>query len=99
MVQVSLFSTKATGLPPELVLQRGKKWHIFLSHCWASGQDQCAVIKRRLQLQLPGCACFLDVDDLSEIGALETYVQRPVEMRPRPVLAAPSRAHMPLPLA
>ena len=34
------------------------------SHIWSTGQDQCAVIKRQLQLLLPGVIVFLDVDDL-----------------------------------
>jgi Ca2+/H+ antiporter len=34
------------------------------SHIWSTGQDQCAVIKRQLQLLLPGIIVFLDVDDL-----------------------------------
>jgi len=41
---------------------------------WSSGQDQTAVIKRQLQLLLPGIHAFLDVDDLEEIGQLEEYV-------------------------
>ena len=42
---------------------------------WATGQDQCAVIKRQLQLLLPGVVVFLDVDDLKDIGDLEGYVR------------------------
>ena len=38
---------------------------------WGTGQDQVAVIKRQLQLMLPGVSIFLDVDDLEDIGALE----------------------------
>ena len=38
--------------------------HLFLSHCWQHGQDQCATIKRQLNLLLPGVSIFLDVDDL-----------------------------------
>ena len=34
------------------------------SHIWSTGQDQCAIIKRQLQLLLPGIVVFLDVDDL-----------------------------------
>lgn len=34
------------------------------SHVWSTGQDQCAVIKRQLQLLLPGVVIFLDVDDV-----------------------------------
>ena len=38
--------------PP--LLEKQQLWHIFLSHIWSTGQDQCAVIKRQLQLLLPG---------------------------------------------
>eukprot|EP00964_Phaeocystis_antarctica_P041728 scaffold23879_cov71-Phaeocystis_antarctica.AAC.3 len=34
------------------------------SHIWSTGQDQVAIIKRQLQLLLPGVIVFLDVDDL-----------------------------------
>ena len=50
--------------PPVLLLGAGKRYHLFLSHVWSTGQDQCAVIKRQLQLLLPGVVIFLDVDDL-----------------------------------
>ena len=43
---------------------------------WESGQDQAAVVKRRLVELLPGISIFLDVDDLKEIGDLELYVQQ-----------------------
>ena len=39
------------------------------SHIWSTGQDQCAVIKRQLQLLLPGIIVFLDVDDLRALRA------------------------------
>ena len=32
-----------------------------LSHIWATGQDQCAIIKRQLCVLLPGVKIFLDV--------------------------------------
>merc|ERR1719424_1838558 len=50
--------------PPVLLLGSDKRYHLFLSHVWSTGQDQCAVIKRQLQLLLPGVVIFLDVDDL-----------------------------------
>ena len=59
---------------PTLSLGKGLKFHIFLSHTWATGQDQVAVMKRSLQRLLPGSAIFLDVDDLEDISALELYV-------------------------
>ena len=45
------------------------------SHIWTTGQDQCALIKRQLQMLLPGIAVFLDVDDLDDIGDLEGYIK------------------------
>jgi len=59
---------------PDLSLGPGKRWHLFLSHVWGTGQDQCATIKRQLCLLLPGASIFLDVDDLQDIGDLEAYV-------------------------
>ena len=43
---------------------------------WSTGQDQCAIIKRQLQLLMPGVIIFLDVDDLQDIGNLENYVRQ-----------------------
>jgi len=63
-----------TRQPPDLTLESPLRFHLFLSHTWSSGQDQVAVIKRQLQLLLPGVQIFLDVDDLEEIGRLEDYV-------------------------
>ena len=65
---------------PELALARGHRWHLFLSHIWSTGQDQCATIKRQLCLLLPGVSIFLDVDDLKDIGALEKYVNQTAVM-------------------
>jgi len=60
--------------PPELLLGEKERYHLFLSHVWSTGQDQCALIKRQLQLLLPGVVVFLDVDDLQDAGDLEGYV-------------------------
>ena len=65
---------KVMGRTPRVVLRPGKSYHLFLSHVWASGQDQAATLKRQLCLLLPGARIFLDVDDLQSIEALETYV-------------------------
>ena len=65
-----------TRSPPELTITAGQHWHLFLSHIWGTGQDQCATIKRQLCLLLPGVKIFLDVDDLEDIGALEEYVEQ-----------------------
>ena len=70
------FRLISTGKRPELELAKGHKWHLFLSHIWGTGQDQCATIKRQLCLLLPGVSVFLDVDDLEDIGALEEYIEK-----------------------
>jgi len=56
---------------PQLSLKRGMKYHLFLSHIWASAQDQNAIIKRMVQLFVPGAILFLDVDDLDEGAGAE----------------------------
>jgi len=66
---------ESTNEMPELTFGSSKtKFHLFLSHIWMTGQDQVAVIKRQLNLLLPGISVFLDVDNLQEIGNLEQYV-------------------------
>ena len=67
---------RRTKQPPQLSLRPEHTYHLFLSHIWSSGQDQMAVMKRSLQRLLPGSAIFLDVDDLEDIGDLESYVKR-----------------------
>eukprot|EP00964_Phaeocystis_antarctica_P058161 scaffold34484_cov63-Phaeocystis_antarctica.AAC.6 len=62
----------ATGRVPELKLEKRHRYHLFLSHVWSSGQDQMATLKRELQLLIYGVNVFLDVDDLEEIGQLDT---------------------------
>ena len=56
--------------PPVLLLGPSERYHLFLSHVWSTGQDQCAVIKRQLQLLLPGVVIFLDVDGIRPLPAL-----------------------------
>ena len=69
---IRLQMTKAS---PDLSLAKGHTWHLFLSHIWGTGQDQCATIKRQLTIMLPGASIFLDVDDLRSIDALEGYIE------------------------
>ena len=84
MMLYQVFSQRSAGLfrlihtnqPPDLVLSENKRYHLFLSHIWSTGQDQCAVIKRQLNLLMPGISVFLDVDDLEDISALEKYVEQ-----------------------
>jgi hypothetical protein len=47
---------------PELTLAEGHEWHLFLSHVWSSGQDQVAVIFRRIKELMPKARVFLDVE-------------------------------------
>ena len=62
---------ESTGARPVLLLFDGCYYHSFLSHIWSTGQDQVALIKKRLQQLLPGVRVFLDVDDLEDAGRLE----------------------------
>jgi len=58
--------------PPSI--QEGR-FHLFLSHVWGTGQDQCRIIKQRLLELMPMVKVFLDVDDLKE-GKGAEYVDR-----------------------
>jgi len=60
--KVHVLRLATTKEQPQLVFSEGEKYHLFLSHIWSTGQDQCANIKRQLQLLLPGIVVFLDVD-------------------------------------
>jgi len=71
---VTVLKLARSGEPPELSLKTGLRWHSFLSHTWASGQDQAANIKRKLQLLIPGCKLFLDVDDLEDVSDVHWHV-------------------------
>ena len=61
--QKPLIKLKSTRSVPDLPLRSGHKWHMFLSHIWSSGQDQCATIKRQLTLLMPESSIFLDVSE------------------------------------
>ena len=54
------FLLEASKEPPQLELAEGKQWHLFLSHNW-DNQDAVAIIKRQLQLLLPGVRVFVSV--------------------------------------
>ena len=51
------------GEEVRLSLATGLEYHLFLSHSWATGQDQMRIIKERLNMLLPGTRVFLDVDE------------------------------------
>ena len=72
--RLPIIKLKATKTPPQLPLAKSGIWHLFLSHIWGTGQDQCATIKRQLCLLMPGVSIFLDVDDLKSIDALDEYI-------------------------
>ena len=90
LAQESIVSARAESLTPYLVqtddartpssdetrtVSRPKPYfHVFLSHVWGTGQDQMRIVKQRLLEMIPDLKVFLDVDDLEEIGDLETYV-------------------------
>jgi len=58
---VPVIKLSATKSVPDLPLRPKHLWHMFLSHIWGSGQDQCATIKRQLKLLLHDVKVFLDV--------------------------------------
>jgi hypothetical protein len=66
----------ASGLPITIDapnVQGG--YHLFLSHMWKWGQDQSGTLKSLLQTLMPQLRCFLDVDNLKDIGQLEQHVR------------------------
>jgi hypothetical protein len=82
-----------TNLQPSIELRANHRYMLFLSHVWSTGQDQVAVIKRRLQSLLPNARIFLDVEDLENIDQLEV----PNDQRTSPPLVPPPRSPALLP--
>ena len=50
---------RATSEPPVLNLVAAVQWHMFLSHCWATGQDQVHTIHAECTTLLPEISMFL----------------------------------------
>jgi hypothetical protein len=50
------------------------RFHLFLSHAWASGQDQVLSIKKELLLIVPTLKIWLDVENLANIAGLEDNI-------------------------
>jgi hypothetical protein len=50
------------------------RFHLFLSHAWASGQDQVLSIKKELLLIVPTLKIWLDVENLADIAGLEDNI-------------------------
>ena len=65
-----------TSYWPKLDLHPDHQFHCFISHIWGTGQDQAAILKRKLQILLPAIRVFLDVDDLADISRLELYIRQ-----------------------
>ena len=70
-----VFRDEATKDVPNTAMDPAHRYQLFLSHVWSTGQDQAAVITRRLETLLPGADVFLDIEDLDDIGNLEEYVE------------------------
>ena len=49
-------------------------YHAFISHQWSHSQDQAHTIKADLTALVPSLRVFLDIHDLTDIGALETLI-------------------------
>ena len=56
------FRLRSTRREPEIMLPPDCSFCLFVSHTWATGQDQAHTIVRQLQLLLPGIPIWLDVD-------------------------------------
>jgi hypothetical protein len=65
---------KAVVEAPSLPETDQKRFHCFISHCWASGQADARSMKASLTNFVRDLHVFLDVDDLDDIGNLETFV-------------------------
>jgi hypothetical protein len=68
---VQVIHKRTTGKPLKLPLIKGKKYHMFLSYHWRTGQDAAATIKRQLQRHIPNVRIFIDLDDLEDVSNLK----------------------------
>ena len=50
-------------------------FHLFLSHTWATGQNQMQALKKELSLLVPSLKIFLDVENLTNLGDLEALIK------------------------
>ena len=58
--QVSIIRVRDTGKPPQLTLQQGHRFHMFLSYVSSTAQDAVTTIKRQLQRLIPSVSIFLE---------------------------------------
>ena len=77
--QRALRHCKTGEIAQSPALREDQLYHLFLSHSWAN-QDAAAVIKRQLQLLLPGVQIFLDVDVQDTNLKLEEHVAQSAAM-------------------
>ena len=62
-------ASKQQVMPPLLSdTGTGRRYHIFLSHVWGTGQDQMRIIKQRLREMLPDVQVFLGARSEVELG-------------------------------
>jgi hypothetical protein len=60
-VKMNVIIFRTSHAQPVLSLPPASYWHAFLSHTWATGQDQVGTMKSKLTVLLPDLRCFLDV--------------------------------------
>jgi hypothetical protein len=72
--QLVIVSESGSAVKPILSLAPEYKFHIFLSHVWATGQDQIANLQRQILDLLPGARVFRDLDDLEDTSKLEEHI-------------------------
>jgi hypothetical protein len=63
------------GATIEFKMLTADAFHLFLSHTWATGQNQMQALKKELTLLVPSLKIFLDVEDLTNLGDLEALIE------------------------
>eukprot|EP00592_Proboscia_alata_P014816 CAMPEP_0194398342 /NCGR_PEP_ID=MMETSP0174-20130528/126050_1 /TAXON_ID=216777 /ORGANISM="Proboscia alata, Strain PI-D3" /LENGTH=457 /DNA_ID=CAMNT_0039194625 /DNA_START=1434 /DNA_END=2803 /DNA_ORIENTATION=+ len=65
-----------SGTKPNLQMEKGCEYHAFISHVWATGQNQTHTLVRQIQRLLPSMNIWLDVDSMETVGDLEDSVTK-----------------------
>jgi len=65
-----------SGTKPNLQMEKGCEYHAFVSHVWATGQNQTHTLVRQIQRLLPSMNIWLDVDSMETVGDLEDSVTK-----------------------
>eukprot|EP00592_Proboscia_alata_P029406 CAMPEP_0194446598 /NCGR_PEP_ID=MMETSP0176-20130528/128522_1 /TAXON_ID=216777 /ORGANISM="Proboscia alata, Strain PI-D3" /LENGTH=1028 /DNA_ID=CAMNT_0039273333 /DNA_START=1712 /DNA_END=4799 /DNA_ORIENTATION=+ len=65
-----------SGTKPNLQMEKGCEYHAFISHVWATGQNQTHTLVRQIQRLLPSMNIWLDVDTMETVGDLEDSVTK-----------------------